>query len=278
MLGAAWEATKTVLATGFRLIAAEVNRYLIIPFLRVRNTMGGIATTMREAFLRMKLAVVGVFETILQQMQAMFQALPGPLAAFGRSLASGLQAPLTSVQDTMRDIRGEITTTNRTFEREEQEREAMIAQAEERAAQARREYDEAQAERRAAIAEAQRQEQRTRAPTGPGGEPIPTRGVGAPPRPPTAVEPPPPAQPIAPSGEEQERDVRRRSSRREGARQGEREREAREIAKEMAISGFSGQAKRDMTKAFRAAMPRAPGRGRVPPPQADPEGQRGGAY
>jgi len=350
ILAATWNETKTVLASGFRLIAAELNRYIIVPFLRVRNTMGALAETMHTAFLRVKLAIVGLFATMLENIQSIFSAL----GTIGRPLARAMEGPLESVRGTMSDINRDISDVQRRGRTARQENERRIEQANARSEEARREFQEAEAARqqavqRAAMEEAQRRaarrtarraEREAVAPTReprrvPGRAPTPTReprhltrqemnrfamnlmqeserglrreerrqlaailtemesrgmtlteeqvaraasllegtrgaerreallaigtGLGEMVMRRAAEEGegrPVLAEPSVPTPEEDERRARRTATRREGAVAGEQRREAEELAREIMIQGFSGQAKRDMTEAMRAAMPR----------------------
>jgi hypothetical protein len=251
-----WRATVGVLSAGFELVGAGVDRYLVLPFLRVGNvlmTLGEGATTI---FQRLQLTVVHIFHTILSQIQELMNRIP-----LIRGLMEGTFTQTIADLDTVITVtEADVTGRETRYANAQAERTRVAAEAESGLADA----TIALAEARAKFDEAS---QETATPTRSGSTPTRTDAV-APAATPGEATPPPPAIPVAPSGDEQAAGARRAASRREGAIAGEQQREARQMAEEMAISGFSTQAKRDMTEAMRAALPRPPpaGAGVRPPP------------
>jgi hypothetical protein len=256
VLGAAWEATKTVLATGFRLVAAELDRYIVVPFLRVRNTMSTLAETMTVAFLRVKQSIVGLFKTMLEHIQSFFRALP---ARLGEPLANALEAPLENVRESVTDINTEITAVKRRGTEFRRENEQTIRATEARSEEARAAMAAAQAAQRTAAQRAAMEDAQRRAAIRAGERAMaeasraPTRAAVAPAAAPSATGAPPMAVPSAPSTEQAETAARQTATRREGALREEGRREAREIAEEMMISGFSDAAQRQLAAAMRSA-------------------------
>lgn len=249
ILGTTWNETKAVLAAGFRYIAAEVNRYIIVPFLRVRNTMGTLAEAMTVAFLRVKQTLVSLFRDVLRGLQSFLREIPG----IGEDIAVGLNQPIADIGTNITEIGIEIDRVQRRASQSRQQNYERIAEAETRSATARTELIAAEQERQRAMAAARAEETQRRAAqrAGERSDDAPTRRA-TPARP--GAAPTPVATPVTPSAEEQTQDVRRSASRREGAVQGEQQRAAQEVADEMGIEGFSGQAKRDLTEVIRAAM------------------------
>ena len=248
-----WHATVGVLRAGFELVGAGVERYLVVPFLRVGNTLMTLGEGATTTFMRLKMTVMQVFHTILSSIQELVERIPGI-----RSLLRGtFTETIGNLQTAIATTGEEVTSREQRYRQEQQQRQQRMAAAEERLAQATEDMARAQTAWDDAASREVREP--TRDP-----DPAPTRpqpGVAAPPAVPGAAAPPPPATPVAPSTEEADVGARRAATRREGAVAGEQQREARQIAEEMAISGFSAQAKRDMTEAMRAALPRPPPRG-----------------
>ena len=274
-LRATWQETVGVLQSGFELVGASVDRYLVVPFLRVGNTLMTLGEGATTTFMRLKMTVMQVFHTILSSIQELVERIPGI-----RSLLRGtFTETIGNLQFAIESTGDDVRSREQQYQNEQSARQERMAKAEERLARATEEM--AVAQERWDDAASRHFAESARAQVGQDGEPVPIRSqeAVAPARSSMATESPPLAASVAPSIEEQRTDVQRRSSRREGARQSERAREAREIAEEMAISGFSGQAKRDMTEAFRAAMSRTPrSGGRRNPPPPDEESVRGGGY
>jgi len=135
VLGATWEGVKNVLAAGFRVIAAEVNRWLVVPFVRLQGTLTGMAEAVHLAFLRVKAGVLELFLSIMRGFQNMVRNLPG-----GDRLASFFAAPIASIEEKQREITGrggEISRYEATIAQGRRRRQAEIDAANERARTAR---------------------------------------------------------------------------------------------------------------------------------------------
>jgi hypothetical protein len=265
LLGARWRATKEVLASGFRAIAAEVNRWLVVPFVRLRGMLVGMADTVRLAFLRVKLGVLEMLQTIVQGFQGLVRRL-GPV---GAPLARALQPAVDSIQQQIESVggtrtrAGEIQTLQAAIRQEQQANQQEIDAANQRAADARTAVVQAEQTRRrverearVAMAHAERMVSEAGAP-----EVEPER----PRRPVTAARPAARERVVeaAPRvGEEPAPEVA--ASRRREAEEERRTRETEELAEAIAISEFGSAAREQMRDAMMAAIERASrGRGRA---------------
>lgn len=123
ILGATWEETKTVLSTGFRYIAAEVGRWLVVPFIRLQGSLVGMADMTRMAFLRLKEGVLSMIQSIMEGWVSMLSAIPG----VGQRIASGLQGPLSSVRESITGIQEEQRNLQRDITRSQARRAGEIA-------------------------------------------------------------------------------------------------------------------------------------------------------
>jgi len=257
-----WEAAKAVLRAGFRVIAAEVNRWLVVPFVRLQGTLVGMADLVRMAFLRVKLGVMEMMASIVTGFRDLLRGL-GPI---GSSIAAALDPVTESIQERVARIGGtvaqrragqyggEIGRAASEIRAERERRQSVIDEANARSEAARQEADRAEQERRRVEAETRRRvavagRDPTREPVTEG----PRRG-----RPVVEPEAPRPTAPAAPRAGEVEESAEV-VSRRRGTEEERRARETAEMAEAMAISEFSRTAREQMTAAMRAAMP-GPGR------------------
>lgn len=278
-LGARWEAAKAVLRAGFRVIAAEVNRWLVVPFVRLQGTLVGMADMVRMAFLRVKLGVLEMMESIIVGFQTLVRRLPG-----GNVIASALTPALENIQQRVAQVGGseaqrrsgryggDIGRAASAIRAEQQRRQGVIDEANARADAAREAAARAVTEGQRRVQEAERSARAEMARRA-AARAAPTRAE--PERPTLVAEPeaPRPRAPAVPRRGEEE-DVGAAVTRRRGAEEERRARETQQIAEAMAISEFNRTAREQMTAAFRAAMPRngrQPRTRRAPPtPPATP--------
>ena len=263
VLGGAWEATKEQMSTGFRLIAAEVNRYLLTPFIRVRGTLVGVVETIRLAFLGIKTTILTIFERVMQGITDLAARIP--------LLSSFMSGSFTTALTDIRTELAETSTERRTLEAQmtqaRREREQELADAERRAEEARQAHREASVAvtRARAAAAVMARELRQPAPTR-----IAEPAVSAPGRArgaarlevvPAAALPEELALPRM--GEETEPSVA--AARRRETAERRRTRETEDLAEAIAISEFGGAARDQMRDAMIAAIQRATGGGRGAP-------------
>lgn len=180
VFAATWDETKAVLVAGFRWLKAEVERYLIVPFLRVGNTMTQLAAGLENAFLGVKLVIMQMFQTLLTNMTNLAEGM-GPI---GAALVRGLQAPLAAVTENIATVRRDIATNTYLATQSEINTQRDIATAEQNARNAREEVVRAEAARQLAAARVRQEQTRERraaaAPTrerggAPGAAAAPTR-------------------------------------------------------------------------------------------------------
>lgn len=136
VLGATWEGVKRVLAAGFRVIAAEVNRWLVVPFVRLQGTLTGMADAVHLAFLRVKAGVLSLWVSIMQGFQNMVRNIPH----VGERLARALDRPIANIEerrDAITERGGEIARYEATVNRRRQRDQARIDAANERSRAAR---------------------------------------------------------------------------------------------------------------------------------------------
>jgi hypothetical protein len=146
VFAASWDETKEVISSGFRLIAAEVNRYLVAPFVRVDGVLTQIASELRGAFLGVKIVVLGIFEAVLEGLQSMAQRA-GPL---GAALARGLNEPLEQIRNNIGITETSLDVVTKEAGRSRRETSRDVADAIRESEEARRAVVEAEGARRAA--------------------------------------------------------------------------------------------------------------------------------
>jgi len=271
VLGERWRATKEVLRAGFRVIAAEVNRWLVVPFLRLQGTLVGMADIIRLAFLRVKMGVMDMMLSIVQGFQTFLRNITG----VGPTLARALDPAVTAIQQRITTIGGatgeggEIGQFMARTERERLSRQGQIDEANTRADSAREaaaaaEVTRQQVEREARVRMAHAERITSAAPEPPTratGAPTRARGVAAPAAVAAAGVPEVMAGPRR--GEESEPGVA--TSRRREAEEERRTRETEDLADAIAISEFGSQAIGQMRDAVQEAIQRS--RRTTPPPR-----------
>jgi len=194
----------------------------------------------------------GLFQTLLEKIQETFRSL----GAIGEAAANRMQAPINAVRTTMAQVTADIAVAEAQASAQSAINAHRQRQANEAVERAEESLRRAEEERQRAVQRAQAERAQARAQANAAGPMVSPQTA---PEATTSEGPgmaPPSIIPSIPSADEQQRGQQQTVSRREGARQGEQQRQAERTAEEMGINGFGPQARRELTQAFRDAMPR----------------------
>jgi len=221
-----WNATLGVLRTGFRLVGASVERYLVHPFVRVGGTLRTMADAVNTTFMRLKLTVLEIFHRIFDSIQTLANNVP----FLGDLVRGALSSPREALQSEISRIRPMVTRAEEEARRNRAQREAEEAASQARQQAAMQEFEAAREEwrRSAAVSVA---------------APVTSRRAQV-------------ARPLVPTEEETVRRTRRTASRREATVERERTREVERLARAIEISTFGTEARRQLADSVRAGMGR----------------------
>lgn len=83
-----WRPTVKLLRTGMRLVGAEIQRYLVGPVVRVKNTLMSLGEGATLVFLRLKVTIMDIFQRIFSGIQELANRFPPLQALLGTSLST----------------------------------------------------------------------------------------------------------------------------------------------------------------------------------------------
>jgi len=158
LLKNSWEAVKDVLSTGFQLIGAKVNQFLVVPFLRVQGVIVGMADMIQMAFLSVKESVLDMFKSIIESFQNFIRGTGVPGA---NALADAFNPAKVEVERALTGIRGrggERSQLRSSMRESAAARQSQIDEANRRAEEQMSRYREAQSTLGGAALDYQRQQ------------------------------------------------------------------------------------------------------------------------